>query len=128
MFPTLRRLSAAAVCLLLVSACGHDLRAIPDFDAAAWRQDAYACRNQRAALLPTLLKHRNLLYDTRTGAIDALLGHPDENELSEQTEKIYIYYVVPGAQCEPRHPRSAASKLRLRFSPTGIVSEILYQP
>jgi len=128
MRPTLRHLLAVAVFPLLLSACGHDLRAIPGFDAAAWRQDAYACRNQRTALLPTLLQHRNLLYDTRTDAIDALLGHPDENELSEQTEKIYIYYVAPGAQCTPRHPRSPASKLRLRFSPTGIVSEVLYQP
>ncbi|MBC6609720.1 hypothetical protein H8B15_02220 [Hymenobacter sp. BT507] len=127
MLPTLRRLFAFAACLVLLGACGHDLRTIPGFDAAAWRQDAYACRNQRAALLPALLQHRDLLYDTRTDAIDALLGHPDENELSEQTEKIYIYYVAPGAQCGPRHPRSAASKLRLRFSPTGIVSEVLYQ-
>ena len=119
------RLFGAAAALLL-TACGHGLREIPGFDAAAWRQDPYACQNRRAALLPALNQHRDLLYDTRTDAIDALLGHPDEEELSEQTEKIYLYYVEPGPQCGPTHPRSAANKLRLRFSPTGIVSEVLY--
>lgn len=111
---------------LLLSACGHSLHEIPGFDAATWRQDAYACQNRRAAQLPALLKHRELLYDTRTADIDALLGHPDEEELNEQTEKTYLYYIEPGTQCSPTHPRSGANKLRLRFSPTGIVSEVLY--
>lgn len=110
---------------LLLTACGHDLREIPGFDAATWRQDSYGCRGRRATLLPILTQQRELLYGTRAGAIDALLGHPDENELGEQTEKIYTYYLEPGAQCETRHPRSVARKLRLHFSPTGTVSEVL---
>jgi len=120
-----RRLLIGASALLL-TACGHALNEIPGFDAAAWRHDPYACQNKRAALLPALNQHRDLLYDTRTDAIDALLGHPDEEELSEQTEKIYLYYIEPGTQCTANHPRSGANKLRLRFSPTGIVSEVLY--
>ena len=113
--------------LLLATGCGHSLPSLPGFDAPAWRQDAYACRNQRARQVPALLQHQELLYGTRTDDIDALLGHPDENELNEQTEKTYYYYLEPGTQCGPRHERSRANKLSIHFGPTGTVTGVLYE-
>jgi hypothetical protein len=68
-----------------------------------------------------------MLYGTRTDDIDALFGRPDEEELNEQTEKTYYYYIEPGTQCEARHQRSAANKLSIHFGPTGIVTAILYE-
>ncbi|SHJ50941.1 hypothetical protein SAMN02745146_3291 [Hymenobacter daecheongensis DSM 21074] len=115
------------IVLAALSSCGHSLSGIPGFDSAAWRQDVYACRNQRARQLPVLNAHRETLYGTRTADIDALFGQPDEEELTEQTEKTYFYYIEPGTQCEPRHQRSAANKLAIHFGPTGIVTAVLYE-
>ncbi|RYU74171.1 hypothetical protein [Hymenobacter persicinus] len=113
--------------LVILTSCGHSLTSIPGFDSAAWRRDAYACQNQRARQLPVINAHREVLYGTRTADIDALFGRPDEEELNEQTEKTYFYYVEPGTQCEPRHQRSAANKLTFHFGPTGIVTAVLYE-
>lgn len=113
--------------MVLLSGCGHSLPEIPGFAAEVWRRDPYACQNRRQAQLPALQQHRELLYGTRADEIDALFGRPDEEELSEQTEKLYFYYLEPGTQCEPAHQRSAANKLVLRFGPLGTVTEVLYE-
>ena len=118
-----------ALLVPLLLGCGHDLPAqLPGFDSAAWRRDHYACLNLRAAQLPALLGARNQFYDARANAIDKLLGHPDEEELRAQTEKVYYYYLTPGTQCQPAHQRSTAPKLSLRFGPLGTVTEILVDP
>ncbi|TGE14400.1 hypothetical protein [Hymenobacter elongatus] len=124
---TLRHILPVFFGTLLINACGHSLPELPGFDAAAWRRDPYACTDQRRNQLPALQQHRELLYGTRADAIGALFGRPDEEELSEQTEKTYFYYLEPGSQCAPSHQRSTANKLILRFGPLGTVTEILYE-
>ena len=119
-------LAGSLACFL--SGCGHSLPSIPGFQAAAWRADPYGCRNQRAALLPPLLAARTQLYEARANDITALLGHPDEEELQAQTEKVYYYYLTPGAQCGPRHPHTMGPRLSLHFGPLGTVTEVLADP
>lgn len=114
--------------VLGLGGCGHALPSIPGFEAAAWRADPYACRGQRVALLPPLLAARAQFYNARADDVTALLGHPDEEELQAQTEKVYFYYLTPGTQCGPRHPRSAQPRLSLHFGPLGTVTEVLVDP
>jgi len=125
MFRASRLLFPTACLALLLGGCGHSLSSIPGFQAAAWRADAYACQGQRGALLAPLLAARAQLYEARADDITALLGPPDEEELQANTEKVYYYYLAPGAQCGPRHPRSAAPRLGLHFGPLGTVTEVL---
>lgn len=113
---------------LLLSSCGHALRELPGFDAPGWRADPYACLNRRASLLPPLLAARPQLYQARADDVTALLGHPDEEELLANTEKVYAYYLRSGEQCTARHPRSTAPRLRLRFGPLGTVTEVQADP
>ncbi|MGI4885798.1 MAG: hypothetical protein ACRYFR_12640 [Janthinobacterium lividum] len=113
---------------LALAGCGHALPPLPGFAPAAWRADTYGCQGRRLALLPALLKAREKLYLTRADDINALLGQPDEEELREGTEKVYIYYLTPGPQCQLPHRRSAAPCLRLHFGPLGTVTEILADP
>lgn len=120
------RFLAVSVTAVLVSACGHALPELAGFDSAAWRRDTYACQNQRARQVGILNRYREQLYGARIADIDALLGRPDEEELSAQTEKTYYYYLEPGTQCAPAHQRSSANKLALRFGPLGVVTEVLY--
>lgn len=116
---------SALIIVLLLGGCGHALPPLPDFDAARWRNDPYGCKNQRAALLPVIEKHRDVLYGARINDIVALFGHPDEEELGEQSDKIYIYYVTSGMQCAQGHPRASHNRLRIRSGATGTVTELL---
>lgn len=111
--------------VLFLSACGGSQPKLPGFEAATWRRDAYGCQNLRQTQITTILQHKEQLYGTRTAAIEELLGRPDEEELAEQTEKIYNYYLESGPQCLPNHPRSGMNKLRIRFGSLGTVTEIM---
>jgi hypothetical protein len=55
-----------------------------------------------------------------------LLGHPDYEELEEQTQRTFYYYIEPGEQCQPGRPRSSARRLMLRFGALNTVTEVLY--
>ncbi|WP_188558594.1 hypothetical protein [Hymenobacter glacieicola] len=110
---------------VLLSNCGHALPDFPGFDSVAWRKDAYGCQSQRATLVPILEKHRNELYGARLNDVTALLGHPDEEELGEQSDKVYVYYVAAGQQCTPGHPRSTRSRVLLRSGATGTITEVI---
>lgn len=111
-----------------LSGCGHALPKVAGFDAAAWRADPFACRDQRRAAVPALVRAREQLYEARADDVTTLLGQPDEEELRAGTEKVYYYYLEPGSQCAPRHPRSGAACLSLRFGPLGTVTEVLTDP
>ena len=112
----------------LLQSCGHALPELPGFDAATWRSDPYACRNLRRAAGPALIRGKEQLYEARANDVTALLGPPDEEELRAGTEKVYYYYLEPGTQCQPRHVRSGAACLSLRFGPIGTVTEVLMDP
>lgn len=121
----LRRLSLLSYSLLLLAACNRSRPVLPGLDTAAWRQDPFACQNRRATQAKAFLQAKEELYGSTTATVESLLGRPDEEELAEQTEKTYYYYLVPGPQCEPGHRRSAANKLRIHFGSLGTVTEIL---
>ena len=123
-FAPLAALVAPVLAAGLLAGCGHALPNVPGFAAATWRTDPYACHNRRAALLPPLLAARAHLYEARADDVTALLGQPDEEELSAQTEKNYFYYLAPGSQCGAGHPRSTAPRLSIRFGPLGTVTEV----
>ncbi|ALW86114.1 hypothetical protein AUC43_14040 [Hymenobacter sedentarius] len=112
----------------LLGGCGHALPRLPGFDAKAWRADPYACRDQRRAAVPALVRSKEALYEARADDVTALLGPPDEEELRAGTEKVYYYYLEPGTQCNARHARSEAACISLRFGPLGTVTEVLADP
>lgn len=123
-----RQLAGAALGSACLVGCGHALPQIPGFDAATWRADPYACKNQRRAAVPALLQAKEQLYEARANDVNALLGPPDEEELRAGTEKVYYYYLEPGTQCSGRHARSGAPCISLRFGPLGTVTEVLSDP
>ena len=121
-----RQLTAVTFGSALLFGCGHALPRVPGFDAAAWRADPYACKNQRRAAVPALTQAKEQLYEARADDVNALLGPPDEEELRTGTEKVYYYYLEPGSQCNAGHARSGAPCISLRFGPLGTVTEVLY--
>ncbi|GAB3292962.1 hypothetical protein [Hymenobacter tenuis] len=119
------KFSLCASLALALGGCGHSLTSLPGFDSEVWRSDPYGCQNRRLTLLPILEKHRQELYGARINDITKLMGHPDEEELGEQSDKVYIYYVASGMQCVAGHPRSARYRVTLRSGATGTVTEVI---
>ncbi|MBO0359078.1 hypothetical protein J0X19_14050 [Hymenobacter sp. BT186] len=94
-------------------------------NTAIWVQDTYGCQNKRSEQAKAIINQKGQLYGKTTATVERLLGRPDEEELAEQTEKTYYYYLESGPQCEAGHPRSAANKLAIHFGAIGTVTEIL---
>ena len=120
-----RSLSALPFALALLTSCGQSGASVPGLNTAIWTQDTYGCQNQRGKQAKALIDHKEELYGKTTAAIEGLLGRPDEEELAEQTEKTYYYYLESGPQCEAGHLRSNAYKLTIHFGAIGTVTEIL---
>ena len=123
-----RLLAGGALGSVLLSGCGHALPRVAGFDAATWRADPYACKDQRRAGVSALIQAKEQLYEARADDVNALLGPPDEEELRAGTEKVYYYYLEPGSQCNAGHARSGAPCISLRFGPLGTVTEVLTDP
>ncbi|WBO85948.1 hypothetical protein [Hymenobacter yonginensis] len=120
-----RRFAYTVIFVPLLAACSPATPELPGFDATVWRRDTYGCQDLRPGQLKSLLQAKEQLYGLRTATIEKLLGRPDEEELAEQTEKIYNYYLESGPHCLPPHQRSGANKLSIRFGPLGTVTEVL---
>ncbi|WP_149867212.1 hypothetical protein [Solirubrum puertoriconensis] len=112
-------------CTLALASCGQSAPTLPGFDAAAWRQDARGCNGKRRALFKTLYEQRDELYGVHIGAVSELLGRPDEEELQEQVQRVYYYYLEPGGQCTPGSTAPKSRRLMVRFGSLGTVIELL---
>lgn len=113
-------------CALLLAGCGHSLSSLPGFDAEAWQRDVRGCAGVRQRLLPALDSSREQLYRARVSAVTDLLGRPDQEELQEQSQRVYYYYVSPGPQCAYGQEAPGSRRLMVRFGSLGTVTEVLY--
>lgn len=112
--------------LFLVTACTKKLPE-NNFDTAAWQSDPKACKNKRLELLPELEKVRPELLGLRETEIQKLLGKPEATSLTDQSERIYYYYLESGPQCTQKSYLSSANKLQVRMNSMGFVIEINYE-
>ncbi|WP_022823056.1 hypothetical protein [Hymenobacter norwichensis] len=119
-----RSLFAFATGLVLLASCGQSNTSVPGLNTAIWTQDTYGCQNKRSEQAKAFISNKEKLYGKTTAAIEQLLGRPDEEELAEQTEKTYYYYLEPGSQCDAGHARSNANKLVIHFGAIGTATEI----
>ncbi|WP_200505584.1 hypothetical protein [Adhaeribacter terrigena] len=112
--------------LFLVTACTKKLPE-NNFNSAAWQKDSLACENNRLELLPELEKVRPELLGLRETEIQKLLGKPEATSLTDQSERIYFYYIEPGPQCTQKSYLSSANKLQVRMNSMGFVIEMNYE-
>lgn len=87
---------------------------IKGFDQEAWQQDVRSCNNIRPGLLPALKKAIPQLIGLRHNKIIQVLGKPEGNSLEKSGERVYYYFIEPGAQCK-NQTTSEANKVLVRF-------------
>lgn len=121
-----RFVPALLLLCLLIYGCG-----VPDslkgFDSETWKNDRYACKGERKALVGELDKIRRELYGKKEYIVRNLLGKPDSESLLERNQRIYYYYLEPGTQCNERRGMSEANWVEVRINPTGKVSEVTFK-
>jgi len=114
------------IILFIVTSCGKPVNK-GNFNDKAWRADALACKDERKKLLEEFEKVKNNLKGISEKELQNLLGKPEATTLTDQSEKMYMYYLEPGAQCEQNSRYSSANKLMVRISSLGWVTEFSYE-
>ncbi|MCX2741491.1 hypothetical protein [Pontibacter anaerobius] len=121
-----RSIIAQSIGLLLLAACTTP-DSLKDFDSTTWKNDRFGCDNQRAELVDDFELIRKEMYGKKEYVVRNVLGKPDSEELMERSQRIYFYYIEPGAQCQDRRTRmSEANRVQVRINSLGKVSEITY--
>lgn len=111
--------------LCLLFGCGEKAR-MDGFDSVKWQQDKKGCQEQRLTMLHDFDNVRLDLYGRDENDIKDILGKPDAEQLMRRGQRVFIYYLEPGAQCTERNKLSEANRAEVRFNALHKVSEITY--
>lgn len=111
--------------LPLFLACSEPAR-LDGFDSTKWKQDKKGCQNQRSQMIADFEGIRRDLYGRPEADIKDILGKPDAEQLMRRGQRVFIYYLEPGAHCSERNKLSEANRAEVRFSALSKVSEITY--
>ena len=114
------------IILFIITSCGKPVNK-GNFNDEAWRADALACKDERKKLLQEFEKIKNNLRGISEKELQKLLGKPEATSLTDQSERMYIYYIEPGIQCEQKTRYSGSNKLLVRISSLGWVTEFSYE-
>lgn len=126
--PMLKRLFIVSgfVMIGFLHSCGTP-ESLQNFDSETWKEDRYACEGKRGELADDFEEIRKELYGKKEYVLRNVLGKPDSEELLERSQRIYYYYLEPGAQCEDRSALSEANRVEVRINSLGKVSEVTYK-
>lgn len=117
----------ALAAITLLGACNTP-ETLQNFDSEAWKNDRNGCNNQRAKLVSELDGLREEFYGKKEYVVRNVLGRPDTEELMDHSERIYIYYIEPGEQCQEQKLRELpeANRVQIRINSLGKVTEVTY--
>lgn len=98
------------------------------FHADVWKKDKLGCQGHRAKLAAEFDSIRRNLRGMSQDQILKVLGNPDFQNLQTRNQKLYIYFVEKGEQCQHAQADSRARTVAIRFNAIGYATEITYQP
>ena len=97
------------------------------FHADVWKKDKLGCQGQREKLATEFDSIRRNLRGMSQDQLLKVLGNPDFQKLQTRNQKLYIYFVEKGEQCQNAQANSKARTVAIRFNAIGYATEITYQ-
>ncbi len=120
-------LIAIAIFTGLLVGCSSGPDKLGRLDLVKWRQDRGACAGIRPGLVDDFKVEQANLMGKFADEVGSMLGKPDIHQLGSRNQKLYVYFLEKGPQCEDITKPSPAQKVILRFNAVGLLSEITYQ-
>lgn len=126
MLPNMNRILSAALLAVCLGCAGPD--SLGKLNLKAWRDDRGACNGVRPGLLDDFMAVRDQIKGIHSNDLGKMLGRPDINQITDRNQKLYIYYVEKGPQCDGNvGAKSNAKSVALRVNAVGLVSEVTIQ-
>jgi hypothetical protein len=115
----------------ILTACdsskNSDWASPPHFEAESWKKDKMGCTGLRQQIAEQFDAIRNNLKGLSQDEVRKVLGNPDFQNLQSRHQKMYIYFIEPGAQCFNIQAESTARTVAVRFNAMGYATEVTYQ-
>ena len=115
------------IALLALCACKNKKADLGDFDLRSFKTDRGGCEDKRVKLIEPLKALRPRILGLTENQIIENFGRYDYQILSRRNEKVFVYFLEKGPQCEQiQNPTNARSML-LYFNAASLVKEVSFQ-
>lgn len=98
-----------------------------DFDSEVFRSDRNSCNGMRTSLEEALVANKDSLLGHSENGIFSTLGRYDLQMLDSRNQKVFIYFLEKGPQCENIPKPTEATSMAVYFNATKLVKEITFQ-
>jgi hypothetical protein len=115
------------IALLALCACQNKKADLGNFDLQNFKTDRGGCENKRVNQIEPLKALRPKILGLTENQIIESFGRYDYQILSRRNEKVFVYFLEKGPQCEHiQNPTSSRSML-LYFNAASLVKEVSFQ-
>jgi hypothetical protein len=98
-----------------------------NFDTEGFRSDRGGCENKREALQSDLKAVKDKLLGLSENQTIKALGRYDYQILDRKNEKVFIYFLEKGPQCEHIQNPSSALTMAVYLNSVSLVKEVTFQ-
>src|SRR5690606_12289005 len=92
-----------------------------------WRKDKAGCDYKSIEMTDALLSEKELVLGKSSNEIGKLYGSHDINQQGKRNQKMYIYSLEHGTQCDGTVQTSQSQKAVFRFNAVSLLTEINLQ-
>jgi len=114
--------------LLVFSLAGcsySDPLEIPGLDTAAFKGDRGGCNGSRERQITLLKENKDRFLGISENEIFNAIGRYDYQVLDRKSEKVFVYYLEAGPQCEQIQSATPAESLVLYLNAVKLVKEVV---
>ena len=115
------------IALLVMCACQKKKADLGNFDLQSFKTDRGGCEDKRVKLIDPLKDLKPKILGLSENQIVENFGRYDYQILSRRNEKVFVYFLEKGPQCDHiQNPTNSRSML-LYFNAASLVKEVSFQ-
>lgn len=109
-----------------IAGCSYsDPLQIPGLDTEAFKGDRGGCNGSRERQIALLKEKKDLFLGISENEIFRAIGRYDYQVLDRKNEKVFVYYLEAGPQCEQIQSATPAESLVLYLNAVKLVKEVV---
>lgn len=118
----------AIIFVVFFTACSYsEPLEIAGLDSESFGSDRGGCNGSRKSQIELLKKNKDAFLGKSENVIFKTIGRYDYQVLDKKNEKVFVYFLEEGPQCERMTNPTQAESLVLRFNAVKLVKEVVFQ-
>jgi hypothetical protein len=115
------------ITLLALASCQKKKADLGTFDLQSFKTDRGGCEGKRERLIEELKTLRPKILGLTENQIVDNFGRYDFQILSRRNEKVFVFFLEHGPQCEAIQKSTQARSMILYFNAASLVKEVSFQ-